>query len=82
MIGEFLLNIVFGITSGLFALLPDFSWNVDTSAFTYLLSVLKVAGYMFPWHTVTAIIGLVFSIGLFRIVVSAIKTLWDLLPIV
>ena len=82
MIGEFLLNIVFGITSGLFAVLPDFSWNVDTTAFTYLLSVLQVAGYMFPWHTVTSIIGLIFSIGLFRIVVSAIKTVWDLLPIV
>ena len=82
MISEFFLNIVFGITSGLFSLLPDFSWNVDTSAFSYLLSVLKIAGYMFPWHTVLAIIGLIFSIGLFRIVISVIKTLWDLLPLV
>ena len=81
MIGEFLLNIVFGITSGMFSVLPDISWNVDTTAYTYLLSILKVAGYMFPWHTVTAIAGFVFCIALFRIVVSVLKTLWDLLPL-
>ena len=80
MIGEFLLNIVFGISSGLFALLPDFTWNVDTSAFSYFLSILQVAGYMFPWHTVVSIVGLIFSIGLIRIVISVIKTVWDLLP--
>ena len=80
MIGEFLLNIVFGVSSGLFALLPDFSWNVDTSAFSYFLSILQFAGYMFPWDTVVTIVALIFSIGLIRIVISVIKTVWDLLP--
>lgn len=80
MIGEFLLNIVFGVSSGLFALLPDFSWNVDTSAFSYFLTILQVAGYMFPWDTVVTIVALIFSIGLIRIVISVIKTVWDLLP--
>ena len=57
MITEFLLNVVFNIASGFFAMLPDFSWDVDSSAFTYFLSILQVAGYMFPWHHVAKIIG-------------------------
>lgn len=82
MISEFFLNILFGFVSRFFALLPDFSWNVGTSAFSYFLSVLRVAGYVFPWGTVVAILGLIVSISIFRIVVSFIKTIWDLLPLV
>ena len=82
MIGEFLLDIAFGILSGLLSMLPDFSWNVDTSAFSYFLSILQVAGYIFPWGTVLRIIGIIFSISVIRIVISVIKTIWDLLPLV
>lgn len=80
MICEFFLNVVFGIASGFFSMLPDFSWDVDSSVFTYFLSILQVAGYMFPWRVVTKIIGIIFSISIFRIAVAAIKSLWDLLP--
>lgn len=82
MIGEFILNIVFGIVSRFFAMLPEISWDVDASAANYLISVLRVAGYMFPWNTVIRILGVVVSISLFRITVSFIKTLWNLLPFV
>lgn len=80
MIGEFFLNIVFGIVSGMFALLPEFEWSVQTSAFQYFMSVLKVSGYMFPWGTVVAICGLVFGLSIIRVVIAVIKTVWDLLP--
>ena len=82
MISEFFLNIIFAIISKFFSLLPNFSWSVDTSVFSYFLSILRVAGYMFPWNTVVTIIGIIFSISVFRVVVSFIKTIWDLLPIV
>ena len=82
MISEFFINIIFSITSGLLSLLPDFTWSVDTSAFSYFMTILQVAGYIFPWFTVVAIAGLIVSISLFRIVVSVIKTIWDLLPLV
>ena len=80
MIGEFFLNIVFGFVSGVFELLPDIAWTVDTSAFGYFSDILKVAGYMFPWGTVVAIAMLIFGLGLFRLVISFIKTIWQLLP--
>lgn len=80
MISEFFLNIVFGIVSGFFALLPDFSWSVETSAFSYFMSILKVAGYMFPWGTVVAIASLIVGLSIFRVVIAFIKSIWDLLP--
>ena len=80
MIGEFFLNIIFGLVTGFFSLMPDITWSVDTSAFTYFLSILKVAGYMFPWSTVVAIAGLVLGLSIFRVVIAFIKAIWDLLP--
>lgn len=80
MISEFFLNIAFNIVSGFFGMLPEFSWSVETSAFEYFLTTLKVAGYMFPWSTVVAICGLIFGLSIFRIVIAFIKAIWDLLP--
>lgn len=80
MITEFFLNIVFKIVSGFFSLLPDFSWSVETSSFSYMMSIFQVAGYMFPWGTVVAIVGLIVGLSIFRIVIAFIKSIWDLLP--
>lgn len=80
MIGEFFLNIVFNIVSGIFELLPDFSWSVDTTAFEYFMDVLRLVGYMFPWGTVVAICGLIFGLSVFRVAIAVIKSVWDLLP--
>ena len=82
MISEFFLNIVFGIVSGFFALLPDVTWSVDSSAFSYFMSILKVAGYVFPWGTVVAIASLIVGLSIFRVVIAFIKSIWDLLPFV
>ena len=80
MISEFFLNIMFGFVSGFFDILPDFTWSVETTAFEYFLSILKVAGYVFPWGTVVAITGLIVGLCIFRIVIAFIKAIWDLLP--
>lgn len=80
MITEGLLTVIFGIVSGFFSLLPDVTWSVETSAFSYFMSILKIAGYMFPWGTVVAIATLIFSLSIFRIVIAFIRAVWDLLP--
>lgn len=80
MISEFFLNIIFGIVSGFFNLMPDITWSVETTAFQYFMDILRFAGYMFPWGTVVAISSIIIAICLFRIVVSFIKTIWAMLP--
>lgn len=82
MVSEFFLNIVFGLVSGFFKLMPDITWDVNTSAFQYFIDILRIAGYMFPWSTVVAIVGIIFALSIFRVVVAFIKSIWDLLPLV
>lgn len=41
MITERLIDILFGVTSGLFSLLPPISWDVNTAAFEYLRDALS-----------------------------------------
>ena len=82
MLSEFFLNIVFGIVSGFFDLMPDMTWSVETTAFQYFMDILKFSGYMFPWGTVVAIASIIIGISIFRIVIAAIKSLWGILPFV
>ena len=82
MISEFVLNIVFGIVSGLLSLLPDIQWSVDSAALTTFLGYVKVGSYLLPMGTVATITTLIIAIIGFRIVISLIKTIWELLPVV
>ena len=80
MISEFFLNIIFKFLSGMLNLLPDVTWSVDTTAFSYFLDIVRIVGYLVPAQTVYAIITLIVAFTVFRIIISLIKTIWDLLP--
>lgn len=82
MISEFMLNILFNLVSGMLSVLPDVSWNVDLSALQPFFDLISVACYLLPMPTVIAIVSLVLSLTMFRIIISIVKTVWDLLPIV
>ena len=82
MISEFLLNVVYGIVTTLLAPLPDLSWNVDSTAFSYFVSVIQVVSYMLPMKTVSVVVTLIFGFNVFKIFIAIIKTIWDLLPLV
>lgn len=82
MISEFFLNIIFSFVSGMLNLLPEFTWSVESSAFEYLISFIRMIGYLLPWGTVSAIVSLVVALFVFRIIIAIIKTVWDLLPLV
>lgn len=81
MITEFLLDSVFGLVMGAFDILPDVSWSVNTSLITNALEWFKVVCYILPMGTVVVILGIIVSLQFFRIVISLIKTIWDILPI-
>lgn len=82
MITEKLIDILFGVTSGLFSILPDVSWNVNTSAFEYLRSAVEMICYLIPLGTVKAILALIISISIFRAFVALFWVVRDLLPFV
>lgn len=80
MISEFLLTIVFNIASGAFSVLPDFSLDLNSSAFEYFLAIVRSACYLLPMDTVTVIISIIVYLSIFRIVIAIVKSVWDLLP--
>lgn len=82
MITEKLIDILFAVTSGLFSILPDVSWDVNTSAFEYLRSVLEMVCYLIPLGTVKALIALIISIAVFRAMVALFWVIRDLLPFI
>lgn len=82
MIVESIFNALFLITSSLFNLLPGSSWVIPQNVLTTVESILQTCCYFLPMDTVIIILGIVYSINLFKIFISFLKTFWDILPIV
>ena len=82
MITEFFIDIIFSLLSGMLSALPEITWSVDTSAFTFISDIFRVVGYLFPVQTVSSIISLIFGLTVFRILISIPKAIWDLFPLV
>lgn len=82
MIIETLLNIVFGIVQGILFVLPDVTWNCDEGLMASFIDFIGVILYLFPIGTVGSIISLVLILNLYKITISLLKTIWDILPFV
>lgn len=82
MISEFFLNVIFQIVTWLFSFLPNVGWNTRSVTFQGIMDIIRVAGYMLPLNTIGTIAGVIVSITVFKIVITIIRTIWDILPIV
>lgn len=80
MITEFTLECVFDCVNFVLDLLPEISWSVDSTGFSYFLGILQTVGYFMPMGTVCSIFFVSFCITIFKILISAVSTIWDLLP--
>lgn len=80
MITEAILSFFFNLIRYVFELLPDFSWSLDAGAASYFMSILEVVCYMLPIDTFVSIAGITIDLIIFRIIVSVIRTLWDIVP--
>lgn len=82
MIVEKMIDIVFNIVNSVLSLLPDISWSVSGSAFETFLEYLRMVCYLLPMQTVAMVVYLVVAITGFRIIISLLKTIWEILPLV
>lgn len=82
MISEFFLTIIFKLVEWILTPLPEITvsadWGVTSTFFGAVRSIL----YLLPLGTIGTIIGLLITISGFRIFISIVKTIWDLLPLV
>ena len=82
MITEKLIDILFSVAASLLALLPDISWDVNTSAPQYLLDVVRMVCYLLPINTIVSIASATIGFATFRACMAFIRTLKDFLPFV
>lgn len=81
MILETIINILFLPLQALLSLLPDISWNVENNFLNSILDIFQVVCYLLPMKTVVAILTIIIAINVFKIVISIIKTIWQLIPL-
>lgn len=56
-------------------------FNIDTTVFRTFTDFLAFIFYILPINGLLPIVTIVVGITMFRVIVSLIKTVWDLLPI-
>lgn len=80
MITEAIINVFFILVGGISNLFPNVVWNVDSEVFQAFFGILQMVGYLLPMHTVVSILEIVILFNIFKIAVSLIKTIWQLIP--
>ena len=81
-----LLSGLFGILKGalevLLAPLEVFNIAIDfISSIPVLVSFFQIIAYIIPWSNILPLIALTVAIILFKSVVSLLKTIWGVLPL-
>lgn len=82
MIIDNLLGIAFSFLETILEKLPIMNLDVDFSVLNGFLDVLGFALYFFPWAKVAPILAIISLLQMWRIVMSIIKTIWEVLPFV
>lgn len=82
MVTELFLNIIFQLVEWILSPIPNLSLNLNWGATSSFWGVVRCVLYMLPLGTIAAIVSLLILISTFRIFVSIVKTIWDLLPLV
>lgn len=81
MIIDKVLDILFAFLETILSKLPVMTMDVDLSVLFGFMDVLGFALYFFPWVKVLPILGLIMILQVWRIVVSVIRTIWEVLPL-
>lgn len=86
MVVEKIIDFLFLVVKGLLSLLPSMSYTASLASkwgsFTTFWSYVQMVAYLLPLSTLISIVTLVIAISLFRLAVSVIRAVWDLLPFV
>lgn len=61
--------------------LPDVPFGLDTAFIDNILFIFRAVGYFLPMQTVGLLFSLCVSITIFKIIISFIRTLWNLIPL-
>lgn len=69
------------VVLGLLAALPAINIDKDAVLSSSAWDWVMAAFYFIPVHTVVSILTVIVGLGVFRILIALVKTIWDLLPV-
>lgn len=81
MITDMMINLIYSIFMFLLGGYQPLTFNIDTTVFRTFSDFLAFIFYILPMKGLLPIITIFAALMMFRIVISVIKTIWDLLPI-
>ncbi len=81
MILDTVLTAVFSVVNKILSPIPDVAVDLDPSLLAAFYEYCKLVLWILPCGTIVSILGIHLAICLFRIIVSIIKTIWQLLPL-
>ena len=82
MIIETIFNIIFFVVDILLTPFDGLNLIISSNVFNTVLEYLSVVTYVLPIQNFIPILAFIISTMLLRIVISALKTLWDILPLI
>lgn len=82
MITDALLAVFFGLVDLLFSPLGLLHFNFDIAKLEPVLQYFRMALYLIPFQELSPIFIFFIAMMAFRVVISVVKTIWNLLPIV
>ena len=82
MIIETIFNIIFSVVDILLTPFDGLNLIISSNVFNTVLEYLSVVTYVLPIQNFIPIFVFIISTMLLRIVISALKTLWDILPFI
>ena len=81
MVTELLFDFLFDILFSLLEKLPDYNIEIPETAITSALDWIRLAGYLLPMDAILNCFQIILYLALFRIVISLVKTIWEIIPI-
>ena len=80
MIIQAVFDLLFMVVYAICGFIPVADWTIPSGVVSTISSIIHTCCYFLPMDTVIAILGIVIWFNIFRVVVSFIKTLWQIIP--
>lgn len=81
MITDAIISLVYDIFMFFLGSYEPLTFNIDTTVFSTFSDFLAFIFYILPMDGLMPMVTIFAGLMMFRIVVSVIKTIWDLLPV-
>ena len=81
MILKLVMGLLLYIADFLLLLLPDISGFVYSDIFTGFCDLVRSVAYFFPTDTIVTIFGVILGFYTFRLIITLLKTIWGILPL-